>query len=129
MTATLRLIGYIGRNRQVRQTRERTHTATFYNEVAEMKEEYDVRVPPRDYIVLSLATHHGSETIWRRLVVWSPDTTGLSHVRLARKGDRVEVTGRPETFSYLDKDGNPQELRQIVVESYRPLKLKSPEIP
>jgi single-stranded DNA-binding protein len=124
------LIGYLGKDREVRQTRERTRIATFHNIVAEMTEEYEVTIRPRDFVVLSLATHEGPKTIWHRLVAWSPERNGLSNMRLARKGDKVEVTGRPETFTYPGADGLPRTIAQIVVERFRILRLKAPhEVP
>jgi single-stranded DNA-binding protein len=125
MSSSITLIGYLGKDREIRQTQERTFTASHYNAVAEMKEEYDVRVPPRDFIRLSLATREegNSAPTWHQLVVWSPDHRGFRNIRLARKGDLVKVTGRLDTFRYT-KDGRTQELQQIVVETFQLLKLK-----
>jgi single-stranded DNA-binding protein len=123
-TDLVTLTGYLGKDREDRQTKERTRIATYTNEIAEMTEEYEVTVRPRDYLVLSLATHRNGQTTWNRLIVWSPERTGLSHVRLGRKGDLVKVTGRPESFRYTAADGTQREVSQIVVVSYKPLRIK-----
>src|SRR5580693_576617 len=123
MSDRITLIGYLGKNREIRQTRERVRTEAFYNSVAEMTERYDVTIRPRDFVVLSLATHERREPTWHRLVAWSPERNGLSNMRLARKGDKVQVTGRRESFTYTGADGIPRTIYQVVVETFRILKL------
>jgi len=128
------LSGYLGKDREVRWTRERTCTVTRRNEVAEMNEEHEIMTTPREYLRLSLATHdrtpRGSVTSWHNLVVWDPDRQAVSQARLGRKGDLVEVTGRSETLRYQEANGTEREHRQFVVETFHILRhRRAPEIP
>jgi single-stranded DNA-binding protein len=125
MSSLVTLVGYLGKDRVVHQTQERTFTASRFNRIAEMDEQYEVRIRPRDFIRMSLATRsaYDSAPTWHQLVVWSPDHRGFRSVRLARKGDLVKVTGRLDTFRYNDRTGD-HELHQIVVETFQLLRLK-----
>lgn len=115
MSDTITLTGYLGRDRTIRDTRPRTRTVMIYDPA------FHTEVPrtftrTSEYAVLSLATHEGRETTWHRLIAFDLDT--FSSLRLARKGDRVRVTGRRETFRGID---------QVVVESFELLRIKPRE--
>jgi single-stranded DNA-binding protein len=119
MNTTLTLIGFLGKNREIRATRERTDTFTRYNPVAESDDTYEVTHPSRDFARLSLAERTGGATRWHQLVVWDLDRhQDARAVRLARKGDLVQVTGRRETYRYTSAAGEPHEIEQLVVESF-----------
>ena len=142
MTSTaVTLTGYLGQNRQIRETKERTYTAfvptTFefhhadeihHDEVAFL-DLGDFTVPSREYALLSLATHRwqaGEQTTtWHRIVVWNLDRHEHLPVRLSRKGDRVRITGRPTTFT--TRDG--RKIEQIELDRLEILRNKAPEIP
>ena len=57
---TCTLIGFLGKDREIRFTRERTYTRTVHNEVIDGEEEIEVHAPSRTYMKLSLATHERS---------------------------------------------------------------------
>ena len=125
------LQGYLGNRPDIRQTKERTFTATWYNRLVDEKESYDVRTRAREYMVLSLYTHGDRQTQRHRLVVWSSDHLCHRNIRFMRQGDLVKVLGRPEVYSFQAGDGTTREVRQIIVERMRVLKRKhrSPEMP
>ena len=128
-TNRITLTGFLGGDREIRFTQGRTRTMTRYNEIAEMEEEYEVTASGREYAVLSLATHQQVAsrwtTVWHRLIVWNLGQ-GMHwwNVRLARRGDKVRVTGRLETCRFASDDGVVRELTQVVVESYQCLRPK-----
>ena len=120
----LTLIGYLGKDRETRQTRERTYTKTVHNPVIDGDEEVEVRVPSRSYLKLSLAAHErtpaGPVTRWHDLVLWRLERQPL----MARKGDHVQVTGHFEDFQFETPEGDTLCRRHFVVESFRFLRLK-----
>jgi single-stranded DNA-binding protein len=124
----LKLIGHLGADREIRDTKERTTTVTRWNEVAEMDEEFEVTVPSREYARLSLACQQKVDgrwqTVWHQLVVWDLGRMERFPVRLARKGDRVEVTGHEEPFRFVGEDGVEREIRRIIVHTFRFLQHK-----
>ena len=126
------LTGYLGKSPETRLTRERTYEATFKNKIAEMDELYEAHVPSREYLVLSLATHHGDETRWRRLVVWNGDQLSHRNIRFAGPGDHVRIVARPDSFK-VGEPGSEREIEQFVVQSLKTLRRSSkrrpPEIP
>ena len=131
MIRPLILIGYLGKDPEIRQTQVRTYRGKRHNRVAECFERYEFTTRPRDFIVVSLATHDDQgETTWHRLVAWNGDQLCHRNLRFAGKGDRVKVQVRPETFRYK-VDGEERELRQLIVLRFRVLKRKhiAPEIP
>ena len=133
MTTTITLTGYLGRDREIRDTKAPTYTVKRWNEIAETTDEYDVTPPSRSYALLSLATHEGRNgsrrTTWHRLIAWNVDRMDRRSVRLARKGDLVRVTGRRETFSFTDDDGQEREVQQVIVDDLVFLRKKAREIP
>jgi len=132
------LTGYLGADREIRLTRTRTKTLRIFNPGAECYDETEITTRPREYVRLSLATHrrvNGEwETTWHQLVVWNADRRERFHIRLARKGNKVTVTGHYETFRYTGADGQEREMTRFIVESFhlwpgkrtRPQALKRP---
>ena len=141
MNDTITLTGYLGKDPEIRETQERTFTRQSHVEtlifehhgvrtpdrpcdICEEPAEYDVTVPPREYAVFSIATHDwvGREriTTWHRGIIWNLERMGFGGVRIARKGSKVEITGRPTTFE--TRDG--RTLEQIEVTNFRILQLK-----
>ena len=120
----LTLTGYIGSDREIRLKPGATRTATFWNPVAECYEEREVTLPPREYARLSLATHEWQggrrTTTWHQLAVWNIERPEFFSVRLARKGDRVQVRGYHKTFT--GNDG--REHTHFIVTAYKLLRLK-----
>lgn len=122
---SLTLTGFLGSDREIRWTPERTEIRIRKNRIAQVKEEYEVTIPARPYAVLSLATQEREggqwKTTWHRLVVWNVYRT-MEHfgALLGRKGDRVTATGHRETVE-LD---NGRTLTQIVVRDLRILQHK-----
>jgi single-stranded DNA-binding protein len=129
------LTGYLGKDREVKTTATRTEIRTYteYNPVIDGEEEREVEITRggREYLLLNLASHRGKDenrtTTWHTLVVWNPER--LSGTRLARKGDCVTVTGRPETYRYTDGNGEERTLHRFVVETFRFKSLKASKIP
>jgi len=132
---TITLTGYLGKDRETKTTATRTEIRTYteYNPVIDGDEEREVEITRggREYLLLNLATHQGREerrsTTWHTLVVWHPEW--LSGVRLARKGDCVTVTGRPEIYRYTDSTGQERVLNRFVVETFHFKSLQTPKIP
>ena len=141
MNGTITLTGYLGKDPQIRETQERTYTQASQpqtlifehagrrvydraDDIAEEPAEYDVTVPSRAFAVLSLATHDwvGPErlTTWHRVVVWNVERLEFMGVRIARKGSKVELTGRLTAFE--TRDG--RRLEQVELSEFRILELK-----
>jgi single-stranded DNA-binding protein len=142
MNATaVTLTGYLGQDRQIRQTQERTYErwvpTTFDLHLEDKVERDDVvlwdrgehTVPSREYALLSLATHRFQDgaqvTTWHRIVAWNLDRHEHLPVRLCRKGDRVRITGRPSTFKTADG----RTIDQIELDRLEILRGKAPEVP
>jgi single-stranded DNA-binding protein len=133
--STQTLVGYLGKDRIERYTEARTYTVMVPDPILDNElVEQEVTRPSRPYLKLSLATHEGARggatTSWHDLIVWSPDQGSAFHpAYLARKGDKVRVTGRFEEFQGKTQTGETICRRHFVVESLRFDRLKSPEIP
>ena len=89
----------------------------------------DEAVPAHD-AVLSVATHRWENgrrvTTWYRVVVWDVYRTEHIGVRIARKGTKVEITGRKTSFT--TRDGHLME--QVELIDLRILRMPTaPEIP
>ncbi len=124
------LTGYLGADRKIRSTRPRTLTVTRYNDLAGREVEEEITTASREFIQLSLAVHRPRRpTTWYRLICWNSDRT-MEHfgVRLGRKGDKVRVVGRTDTYSYL-RGGERHTVEQIVVEEFQILRAKTPQAP
>jgi single-stranded DNA-binding protein len=121
---TRTLIGFLGKDRETRTTRERTYTKTVHNKVIDGEEEIEVHVPSRTYMRLSLATHErsatGPVTRWHDLILWNPSPEAF----LARKGDHVQVTGRVEEYEFETAQGEIRTGVHFVVASLRFLRRK-----
>jgi single-stranded DNA-binding protein len=117
------LIGYLGRDREIRTTRQRTYTARYWNAVAEDWTETEVTPPTRDYALLSLATHHGTnghrKTSWHRVICWNAQRPEAKGIRIARRGDKVKVTGHREIFSWTDEQGQRRETEQLILTNFQ----------
>jgi len=121
---TSTLIGYLGKDREIRFTRERNYTRTVHNDVIDGEEEIEVYVPARNYMKLSLATHErsasGPVTRWHDLILWNPSP----EASLARKGDQLQVTGRLEEYEFETREGETRTGVHFVVQSLRFLRRK-----
>ena len=141
MQDTVTLTGYLGKDPEIRDTQEKTVTLTERpalivfeydgktvldreDDLMEQPAEYDVTYPSREYGVLSLATHRWDGkrriTSWHRVIVWNVERMEHRGVRIARKGSKVEITGRKTTFNTSDG----RSLEQIELIRLRILELK-----
>ena len=145
--STITLEGYLGNDRDLRETQERTYTTTHpathleyhrggvmqYDEVLEEVGEYEVTVPSRQYAVLSVAEHSWEngqrKTTWHRVIVWNVDRHEHFAVRLARRGDKVRITGRQTTFVARKGKNKGQTIVQIELIKLEILQTKAPQIP
>ena len=122
---TITLEGTLTRDAQIRETRPRSYTALRFHPLAGKKVEQEVFVPATDYVVLRMKarTRVGGVRKLRsyRLVLWNADYIRDRRVRIAREGSRVRITGTPEIARFEGKEGEPVELRQIVLQSYEVL--------
>ena len=139
MTPTpITLTGYLGNNREIRWTKETVRTTVRkvdelprYEgfDLEELTDEVEVTIPARPYAVLSLPQQQKNgnrwETVWVRLIVWDlyRGTTQMP-VLLARKGDKVRVTGHMETVTFIGGDGNERTMTQLVVSTFSILESK-----
>jgi single-stranded DNA-binding protein len=125
---TVNLVGFLGQDRQILDTRERTVTAWRYNDLAGRRVETEVLIPSQEFAVLSLAIHYRQRerrvTRWYRLVAWNVNRAEFRGVRLARKGDQVRVTGRLETVRITTPAGEVREAPQVIVDSFHLLRIK-----
>lgn len=71
-----------------------------------------------DALVIPLITPGSRQAERHQLVVLSRHRRRL---RFPRRGDRVEVQGRPEILRYRDRDGTSRMIHQVVVERLRVL--------
>lgn len=116
------LTGHLGRDREIRATRERTYTARYFDDVAEQWTESEVTPPTRDYALLSLATASKRkgrhEVTWHRVICWNVQRVMATGVRLARRDDKVKITGREEIFRWQDTDGSWKQVKQLILDSF-----------
>jgi len=122
------ITGNLGRDREIRVTRQRTYRAERYNEISEDAREIEICPPTRDYALLRVATHATTggriTTRWHRVIVWNADTPATRAARLARKGDRVRIEGHRETFRWIDDAGQPHAIDQIIAHHVQLLAIK-----
>ena len=125
---TVTLTGYLGANREIRETRERSYTARRYDSMTDELVDHEVTVPSRDYIRFSLATHcrvNGSwQTLWHRVICWNAERVANRCVRILRKGDKVRVTGYVEEYRYTDRNGESRTARHLILSKLQLLKAK-----
>jgi single-stranded DNA-binding protein len=119
-TSTTTLYGFLGQNPIERFTPERTKSIWVPDPILDGDlVEKEVTVPARPYWKLSLATHRGQETTWHDCVIWNPEhRTAVQNAHLARKGDRVSVSGRYEDYTFKTKDGQVISGTHFVVDEF-----------
>jgi len=133
---TVTLTGYLGRDREIKATRTRTFEVPEREHFGD--DDFSFLLPPREvtaggheFVVLSLATHERVDgkwtTRWHRLVAWNTERPALHPARLCRKGDKVRITGRRDSFTY-ERDGETHTIHQIVLDDLTILKTKAPEV-
>ncbi len=159
MTVRVELTGYLGCDPRIRLTAEKTFLLAprqrpqdqhlFYygphrpvpDPEAELPIESDAEIeitrPPRQFVALSVATNHGGQPVWHQLRAFNVDPDhpqshyhDLYAVRMARKGDRVHVTGRVRSWRIPDpKDPKDDLFWYVDVESFQILGLKRRRYP
>lgn len=116
------LTGHLGCDREIRTTRERTYTARYYDSITEEWKESERTPPTREYALLRLATkeqRNGSrQTRWHRVICWNVQRLMATGIQLARRGDKVKVTGHEEIFRFKDADGNWRQIKQLILDSF-----------
>ena len=145
--STVTLTGYLGNDPDIRETEERTYTepqpptrleyhlggVMQYDELLEEAAEYDVTSPSREYAVFSLAEHTSQNgknaTKWHRVMAWNVDRLEHFAVRLARRGDKVRITGRQTTFVVRKGRNKGKTIVQIELIKLEILQTKAPQIP
>jgi len=88
MKRPLILIGYLGKDPEIRQTRVRTYRGKRLNRVAQRYDRYEFTTRPRDFIVVSLATHD------EKGAGQSPGPIGSRRPMTSRQPIRRTVTSR-----------------------------------
>jgi single-stranded DNA-binding protein len=127
---TTTLIGFLGKNRIERVTRDQTRTIQFADPILDGElVEREITIPGRPYLKLSLATHEAQGTRWHDLIVWSPDLrTNVRNAYLARTGDKVRVTGRFEDYSFTTESGDTLSGSHFVVDDFHFERIKSRQV-
>ncbi len=144
MTPKIELTGYLGCDPRIRQTKPKTFKLSASQRPhdtfrfcygpgwpmpdpegelpIECDAEIEITRSPRQFAALSVATHHCGQTVWHQLRAFNIDPDHpqtryreLYAVRLARKGDRVQLTGRVESWQTPDGDL----FRYLDLESFR----------
>ncbi len=152
MPMTFDLTGYLGSDPRICLTKAKTfklspkqrphdiHLFCYgpHRPVADPKDELPIKEDaeieitraPREFVALSVATHHSGQTAWHQLRAWNVDPDhpkshylDLLAVRLARKGDRVHAVGR--VASWTTPDGGV--FRYLDLKSFRILKASRPK--
>ena len=119
MNPSIVLTGYVGRDPQNREPHESAITVPpSYGHLAEVCELSASPSRMRDALVIPLITPGSREAERHRLVVLSRHRRRL---RFPRRGDRVEVQGRPEILRYRDRDGTSRLIPQVIGERLRVL--------
>ncbi len=125
---TITLTGFLGKDRQLLETRSKTKVISVWREVAEMFEEVEITEEPREYIRLSLAVRErgtkGFETRWVNLIAWDLHRTAVAGLRLTRGGDRIEITGTEESYRFTTPTGEEREFRYVSVATFKNLRRK-----
>ena len=117
MNPSLGLTGY-GKDPQNRPPREFAYTVPSYGYLDDVCELSAIRSRMRDALVIPLITPGSRDAERHQLVVLSRDQRRL---RFPRRGDRVEVQGRPEILRYRNRDGTLRLIHQVIVERLRVL--------
>ena len=119
-TPTITLIGYLGRDSEVCLTTPRDYSHEVHDPVADMMIVREGTTEVREYAKLSLAVHEGSGgPTWYQLRAWNlDDHPDEGRLRIAKKGQRVEVTGFPAEFHFTADDGEPKVFRYLDVQTF-----------
>ena len=112
-TLTVKLYGNLGRDPELRSTREQVYTRPVYDSLIDDAVEREFHKPGRDFRTFTLAVNAKDAqgqpiTRWHRCIDWQ----GLTATY--RKGDRVALTGFFKVRKY-EKDGEIKEMRELVV--------------
>ena len=147
MSDILTLTGYLGKDREVCFTQEKTKLIRVKVEdpageprhelshlLPELYDEREITVGGREYIKLSLAVHGYRDgrktTTWYQCIRWNTDGAEWFNVQFARKGYKVRITGRPYTYTFTDEAGRRQRIERIEILRFEILKRKpAPERP
>ena len=121
-TLTAKLYGNLGRDPELRSTREQVYTRPVYDSLIDDAIEREFHKPGRDFRTFTLAVNAKDAqgqpiTRWHRCIDWQ----GLTATY--RKGDRVALTGFFKTRTY-EKDGEPKQVREFVVTGAKLEKMK-----
>jgi hypothetical protein len=130
---TVTLTGRLTRSRIVGTTREKTielpahHVSTDWQEYHTPAREFTAagREYALLYLLVARRVGHGWRRDVRRVVVWNLDRGPLHPARLARKGDKVRITGYPDAFDF-ERDGETHRVEQIVLTDLEFLQIKAP---
>jgi single-stranded DNA-binding protein len=117
---TITLIGFLGNDPIERFTKARTVSKKVPDPVVEDRiVEREVTIPARPYWKLSLEIHRGGKTAWHDCIVWNPEQRpAVQSADLARKGDRVVLTGYHESYTFT-RHGEIVSGKHFVVETFR----------
>jgi single-stranded DNA-binding protein len=113
-TLTVTLYGNLGRDPEIRTTRERVFTRAVYDAVIDDAVEREYCKPGRELRTFTLAVNAKDAedqplpTRWHRCIDWQGCTADF------RQGDYVALTGFFKVRKYV-KDGEAKEIRQLVV--------------
>jgi single-stranded DNA-binding protein len=112
-TLTVKLYGNLGRDPELRSTRQQVYTRPVYDSMIDDAVEREFHKPGRDFRTFTLAVNAKDAqgqpiTRWHRCIDWQ----GLTATY--RKGDRVALTGFFKVRKY-EKDGEIKEMRELVV--------------
>ena len=121
--------GFLGGDCEIRWTEARTEIRTVYNEIIEGEEEVLVTIPARAFAALSLAVQRprGGKwvTKWIQLRIWDVyRTQEWMNARIAKKGDRVRVTGTWRSRSTRDAKGEEKKHFHFEVKTFERLEPK-----
>jgi single-stranded DNA-binding protein len=116
---TLSLYGNLGGDPEPHTIEAKSGTRSYYDPIIDDAVETSFDLPERNFLTFSLATGgYGDIPLrWHYCVDWEGVAFRL------RKGDRIKATGYFQNRSY-EKDGETKTVRQFVVLSYEPVKLK-----
>ena len=128
------LTGYLGRDRETCLTRQpddpekQARTIERYNPIAEDVDRFQIPIRRREYARISLALPRrvGGQwtTRWVTCIFWDVYEEAPRQLLMARKGDRVRVTGYWTMFRTTDPNGQVRELDRFILTSFERLRLK-----
>jgi single-stranded DNA-binding protein len=117
---TFYLYGNLGGDPEPHSLPAKSGTRRFYDPILYDVVEREYDLPERNFLTFSIAVGgYGDKPVrWHYCVDWE----GLAF--RFRKGDRVKLSGHFQNRSYTTKDGETKTVRQFVVVTIEPLKLK-----